>query len=589
MKGEMCVIPRSIIDDLIARCDIETLISSYVTLKRTGTNQKGLCPFHSERTPSFTVYPQTQSYYCFGCGAGGNAIDFIMRIENLDFRAAVEQLADRSGITLPAWDDRSGESRETGVSRKRVLAMNLEAAKFYRSMLFDEQIGSAGRAYFLERGLTGSTVKHFGLGYAPPSGNRTMQHLKSLGFGEEEIRQAYFCGKSERGYYDYFRGRVMFPIIDVSGNVIAFGGRVLDDTKPKYLNTSDTPAFKKSRNLFALNYAKNHCEDGFILCEGYMDVIALHAAGFENAVATLGTAITSEQARLLKKYADKVMISYDSDEAGQKAANRAISLLEEAGLEAKVIRIPDAKDPDEYIKKFGAEKFRQVLSGSQSKFDYMLSNTKAKYNLDIPEEKIKAIRETCRYIAGVYSRVEREIYITKTAEAYGIGRESIQHDVDAAIRQNKREAEKKRKGELVRITSGIGDRVNPDYAKRPKAARLEEDVLGMIFLKPEYAEMAVRDGLLTVDDFFTDLGKRLYGCVENAVKSEGFSMPMLSEVFTPDEVSRAYRMQAQRTELPDSEEIFLTYARELRNEVKTAASSFSLEELVAQKRNQNKG
>jgi len=583
------MIPRSIIDDLIARCDIETMISSYVTLKRTGTNQKGLCPFHSERTPSFTVYPQTQSYYCFGCGAGGNVIDFIMRIENLDFRAAVEQLADRSGISLPAWDDRNGERQDTGVSRKRVLAMNLEAAKFYRSMLFDEQIGSVGRAYFLERGLTGSTVKHFGLGYAPPSGNRTMQHLKSLGFGEEEIRQAYFCGKSERGYYDYFRGRVMFPIIDVSGNVIAFGGRVLDDTKPKYLNTSDTPAFKKSRNLFALNYAKNHCEDGFILCEGYMDVIALHAAGFENAIATLGTAITSEQARLLKKYADKVMISYDSDEAGQKAANRAISLLEEAGMEAKVIRIPDAKDPDEYIKKFGAEKFRQVLSGSQSKFDYMLTNTKAKYNLDLPEEKIKAIRETCRYIAGVYSRVEREIYITKTAEAYGIGRDSILHDVEAAIRQNRREAEKKRKGELVRITSGIGDRVNPDYAKRPKAARLEEDVLGMIFLKIEYAEMAVQTGLLTSEDFFTDLGRRLFGYVEEAVKGEGFSMPMLSEAFTQDEVSRAYRMQAQRTELPDSEETFLTYAKELRNEVKTAGSSLSLEELVAQKRNQNKG
>jgi len=583
------MIPRSIIDDLIARCDIETMISSYVTLKRTGTNQKGLCPFHSERTPSFTVYPQTQSYYCFGCGAGGNVIDFIMRIENLDFRAAVEQLADRSGISLPAWDDRNGERQDTGVSRKRVLAMNLEAAKFYRSMLFDEQIGSVGRAYFLERGLTGSTVKHFGLGYAPPSGNRTMQHLKSLGFGEEEIRQAYFCGKSERGYYDYFRGRVMFPIIDVSGNVIAFGGRVLDDTKPKYLNTSDTPAFKKSRNLFALNYAKNHCEDGFILCEGYMDVIALHAAGFENAIATLGTAITSEQARLLKKYADKVMISYDSDEAGQKAANRAISLLEEAGMEAKVIRIPDAKDPDEYIKKFGAEKFRQVLSGSQSKFDYMLTNTKAKYNLDLPEEKIKAIRETCRYIAGVYSRVEREIYITKTAEAYGIGRDSILHDVEAAIRQNRREAEKKRKGELVRITSGIGDRVNPDYAKRPKAARLEEDVLGMIFLKNEYAEMAVQTGLLTSEDFFTDLGRRLFGYVEEAVKGEGFSMPMLSEAFTQDEVSRAYRMQAQRTELPDSEETFLTYAKELRNEVKTAGSSLSLEELVAQKRNQNKG
>jgi len=582
------MIPRSVIDDLCARCDIETLISSYVTLKRTGTNQKGLCPFHSERTPSFTVYPQTQSYYCFGCGAGGNVIDFIMRIENLDFRAAVENLADRSGITLPAWDDKPG-AKETGVSRKRVLAMNLEAAKFYRSMLFDEQIGSAGRAYFLERGLTGSTVKHFGLGFAPPSGNQTMRHLKSLGFGEEEIREAYFCGKSERGYYDYFRGRVMFPIIDVSRNVIAFGGRVLDDTKPKYLNTSDTPAFKKSRNLFALNYARNHCEDGFILCEGYMDVIALHAAGFENAVATLGTAITSEQARLLKKYADKVMISYDSDEAGQKAANRAINLLEEAGLEAKVIRIPDAKDPDEYIKKFGAEKFRQVLSGSQSKFDYMLSGTKSKYNLEIPEEKIKAIREACKYIAGVYSRVEREIYISKTAETFAVGRDSILHDVESAIRQNKREAEKKRKGELVRITSGIGDRVNPDYAKRPKAARLEEEVLGMLFFKPEYAEKAVREELLSENDFFTDLGKRFWGFVENAVRGEGFSMPMLSEVFSQDEVSRAYRMQAQRAELPDSDEIFRTYAAELRNEVKTAASSVSLEELVAQKRNQNKG
>ena len=582
------MIPRAVIDDLCARCDIETLISSYVTLKRAGNNQKGLCPFHSERTPSFTVYPQTQSYYCFGCGAGGNAIDFLMRIENLDFRSAVEQLAERVGVSLPGWDEKPGE-REVGVSRKRVLAMNLEAARFYRAMLFDEQIGSAGRAYFIERGLSGSTVKHFGLGYAPPYGNRTMAHLKSLGFTEEEIRTAYFCGKSERGYYDYFRGRVMFPIIDVTGSVIAFGGRVLDDTKPKYLNTSDTPAFKKSRNLFALNYAKDHAEDGLVLCEGYMDVIALHAAGFQNAVATLGTAITSEQARLMKKYTNKVMISYDSDEAGQKAAERAIRLLEEAGLEAKVIRIPDAKDPDEYIKKFGAEKFRQVLSGSQSKFEYMLSGIREKYDLNAPEEKVKAVREVCRIIAAVYSRVERDIYVAKTAESFGVARESIQHDVDVIIRQNKREYEKKRKGELVRTTAGLGDRVNPDYAKRPKAARLEEDVLGMIFTKSEYAAMAVTDGLLTEDDFFTDLGKRYYRFIEASVKADGFSMPMLSEAFSQDEVSRAYRMQNQRADLPDSAEIFRTYATQLRSEVKTAASSLSLEELVAYKRNQNKG
>lgn len=582
------MIPRAVIDDLCARCDIETLISSYVTLKRAGNNQKGLCPFHSERTPSFTVYPQTQSYYCFGCGAGGNAIDFLMRIENLDFRAAVEQLAERVGVTLPDWNDKAGD-RDVGVSRKRVLAMNLEAARFYRTMLFDEQIGSAGRAYFMERGLSSSTVKHFGLGYAPPYGNRTMAHLKSLGFTEEEIRTAYFCGKSERGYYDYFRGRVMFPIIDVTGNVIAFGGRVLDDTKPKYLNTSDTPAFKKSRNLFALNYAKDHAEDGLILCEGYMDVIALHAAGFTNAVATLGTAITSEQARLMKKYTNKVMISYDSDEAGQKAADRAIRLLEEAGLEAKVIRIPDAKDPDEYIKKFGAEKFKQVLSGSQSKFEYMLSGIREKYNLESPEEKVKAVREVCRSIAAVYSRVERDIYVAKTAESFGVARESIQHDVDAIIRQNKREYEKKRKGELVRTTTGLGDRVNPDYAKRPKAARLEEDVLGMIFTKPEYAVLAENENLLSPEDFFTELGKRYYHFIEETVQADGFSMSMLSEAFTPDEVSRAYRIQNQRADLPDSAEIFRTYAGQLRSEVRTAVSSLSLEELVTYKRNQNKG
>ena len=293
------MIPSSVIEDIRARCDIETIIQSYVTLRKTGTNEKGLCPFHSERTPSFTVYPATQSFYCFGCGAGGDVITFIMKIENLDYRGAVEFLAEKAGIALPAWD--GSELVKEGVSRKRILEMNLEAARFYRSMLFDEKIGAPGREYFFEkRGLSPATIRHFGLGYAPPYGSMTLQYMKSRGFTEEELREGYFCGKNERGYYDYFRGRVMYPIIDVSGNVIAFGGRVLGDEKPKYLNTSDTPAFKKSRNLFALNYAKNHCENGFILCEGYMDVIALHAAGFENAVAGLGTAFGDEQARILK-------------------------------------------------------------------------------------------------------------------------------------------------------------------------------------------------------------------------------------------------------------------------------------------------
>ncbi|MGN1347231.1 MAG: DNA primase, partial [Eubacteriales bacterium] len=382
------MIPASVIEDIRYRCDIESVISSYVSLKRAGSNLKGLCPFHSEKTPSFTVYPETQSFYCFGCGAGGDVITFVMRTENLDYVAAVETLAKRAGITLPEFGERQ---RSDGVTRTRVLQMNLEAAKFYRSMLFDENEGAAGRRYFVDRGLSMAAIKRFGLGYSPPSGNRMLAHLTSLGFRTEEIQTAYFAGKNERGYYDYFRGRVMFPIIDVSGNVIAFGGRVLDDSKPKYLNTSDTPAFKKSRNLFALNYAKNTDAGYFILCEGYMDVIALHDAGFGMAVATLGTALTEEQARTIKKYTGRVILSYDSDEAGQKATARAIELLEKAGLETKVLHMEGAKDPDEYIKKFGKEKFRSLIEESRSKFDYVLENTAAKYDLSNDAEKIRAL------------------------------------------------------------------------------------------------------------------------------------------------------------------------------------------------------
>jgi len=576
------VIPKSVISDICVRNDIEAVISSYVTLKRAGVNRKGLCPFHSERTPSFTVYPDTQSFYCFGCGAGGDVISFLMRIENLDYRSAVEQLAQRTGVALPDWDD--GDKKENTIGRKRVLEMNLEAAKFYRNMLFDEVIGSPGRAYLQNRGLSGSIVKHFGLGFAP-SGNRLMQHMMRLGFREEELHAAYFCGKSDRGNYDYFRNRVMFPIIDVSGNVIAFGGRVLDDAKPKYLNTSDTPAFKKSKNLFALNYAKNHCKDGFILCEGYMDVIALHSAGFENAIATLGTAITAEQARMLKRYADRIYISYDSDAAGQNAANRAIRLLEEVGFEAKIIKIPDAKDPDEYIKKYGAERFKQIIKGSLSKFDYLLSNLTDKYNLEVPEEKIGALKEVCRAIASVYSSVERDIYVERTATFFALDVKSIQHDVQAVIRSNQRESEKKRKGELIRVTSGIGDVVNPDFAKKPKAARIEEDLLGMLFLHNEYATLCDRENILKEEDFFTDLGKRLFGYLMKAEQAGGFSMAMLGEHFTQEEVARANRMMVQRRELPGNDETtFRIYADTLRQEKNMVGDAMSLEDLIAAKR-----
>ena len=575
------MIPANVIEDIRYRCDIESVISSYVSLKRAGSNLKGLCPFHSEKTPSFTVYPETQSFYCFGCGAGGDVISFVMRTENLDYVAAVETLAKRAGITLPEFGDKS---RDDGVTRTRVLQMNLEAAKFYRKMLYDDNVGAAGRRYFVDRGLSMMAIKRFGLGYSPPSGNQMLKHLTSLGFKPHEIQTAYFAGKSERGYYDYFRGRVMFPIIDVSGNVIAFGGRVLDDTKPKYLNTSDTPAFKKSRNLFALNYAKNTDADYMILCEGYMDVIALHDAGFGMAVATLGTALTDDQARTLKKYTGKVVISYDSDEAGQKATARAIDLLEKAGLETKVLHMEGAKDPDEYIKKFGKEKFRALIEESRSKFDYVLANTAQKYDLANDAEKIRAVSEICTYIAGIHSSVERDIYIDRAAKSYEVDRRSLENDVNARMRRLAKENDKTRRGELIRVTSGISDRVNPDYAKQPKAARIEESLLGILFIHPEYLPRLVDGYPLSADDFTTALGKRLFEKVKEA--EEHFSLGLLGEEFTLEEVSRASEMIAARNELSDnSEATYGTFVRSLRREKqKTENSSDSLEDFLRRKR-----
>ncbi len=314
-------ITRNIIEEIIQRNDISDVVGSYVKLQRAGSNSKGLCPFHSEKTPSFTVFPATASFYCFGCGAGGDVITFIMKAENLDYPGAVEFLANRAGIRIPVVND---ITQREEIPRKRVYEINLEAAKFFRKCLNDPSIGGEGLRYLTEvRRLSQTTIKHFGLGFAPNSFSMLRDYMRSLGYTYEELKECYLLGKNETTgkYHDLFRNRVMFPIIDTSGNIIAFGGRVMDDSKPKYLNSSDTPGFKKSRNLFALNIAKGFCSESMILCEGYMDVIALHAAGFENAVATLGTAITSEQARIMARYTKKVIISYDSDEAGQKAAD----------------------------------------------------------------------------------------------------------------------------------------------------------------------------------------------------------------------------------------------------------------------------
>lgn len=543
------MIPQEVISEIKFRNPIEDVIGSYVTLKRGGSTMKGLCPFHSEKTPSFTVFPATQDFHCFGCGAGGDVISFVMRMENLEYVEAIRTLAKRSGVTIP--EDEKKENR--GTSRARVLEMNTAAAKYFHACLADEQLGAPGREYFTKRQLSQATIRHFGLGYAPADFTGLYKHLRAAGYRDEEIIAANLGARSQKTgtVYDVFRGRVMFPIIDVSGNVVAFGGRVLDDSQPKYLNTSDTPAFRKSRNLFALNFARKHCEERLILCEGYMDVIALHAAGFENAVATLGTAITPEHARIFKRYSPKCVISYDADAAGQRAADTAFRLLEEAGVEVRLLKVYDAKDPDEFIKKFGAEAFARLLGEARSRFDFKLTGVLQKYNVSDPGEKVKAISEISSYVAGIYSAVEREIYVGRISEVFSVNRENVQHDIDVLIKRRAAAEKKKHTSDLITQTSGIGDRVNPDFAKTPKLARLEETVLGLILLRKEYIKEAGRLGL-SADSFGTDLGKRLFSFIGETSEIGEFDFGMLNESFTPEEVSRASAMLCERKKLADN-------------------------------------
>lgn len=585
------MIPADVIEDLKFRNNIEDVIGSYIPLKRAGSNLKACCPFHSEKTPSFTVYTgEGGHFYCYGCGAGGDVVSFIMRMENLDYVPALQFLADRCGMTLP--DDE--KTRPDGVTRTRVLQMNLAAAKFFREQL-SAPAGESGRTYLTARGLSGSVVKRFGLGFAPDSFHALRDHLRSAGFTEEEMTEGYLCQRSRRdtkNIYDCFRGRVMFPIIDVAGNVIAFGGRVLGDGQPKYLNSADTPAFKKSKNLFALNYAKNHASDGLILCEGYMDVIALHAAGFQNAVATLGTAITPEQARLMKKYTDKVVISYDSDEAGQRAADKALRLLDAAGIDARVLSIPGAKDPDEYIKRYGSQSFSKVLSGSKAPFDYKIEKTLQKFDITKPEEKVRAARSLCEAIAALPSKVERDIYAERMAQTLDLDVKSIKMEAEGIIKRKNAAHKKERRQQILRQTSGTSNRINPDQARELTSASLENIVLGMMLAFPEYIDKVYREQLLSEADFFTSLNKRLFEQILSCHQAGGFDVAMLSETFSQDEVSAAMSYASARRKLSDNGvAVFMDAVGKLRQEAariqeKKAGTEDDLAALITRRRNE---
>ena len=586
------MISKETVEQVLMRNDIETLIGGYVSLKRAGSNLKGLCPFHSEKSPSFTVYPADNSFYCFGCGVGGNAITFIRKRENLDYPDAIEFLANRAGITIVR-DEGKGYQSVPKFDRAKMFRMNADAAKYFHAcLLADNPDSKAALSYFVnDRRLSMATIKHFGLGYAPNSFDAFSKYMLSRGYTYDELVAGFLCGKSEKGtYYDAFRNRVMFPIIDVTGNVIAFGGRVMDDSKPKYKNSSDTPVFKKSRNLFALNFARLACEESLILCEGYMDVIALHSAGFTNAVATLGTAITSEQARMMSRYTKKIIISYDADEAGRKAADRAITMLAEVGLDVTILRIPGAKDPDEYIKTYGADKFRAVLNGSKNRFEYHMESILAKYDITLPQDKVKALHESEKLISETYSSAERDIYIRIVATKFEVSPQSIKTDVDSLVGKSARQRKKEESEKVKQDAVGYSDRVNPDFIKAPAAAKNEESLLGLLQLFPEHRRAVFEGKLISEEDFFTDLGKRVFNWIGEAYRIGG-ELPDPNESFSPDEVGRIIKMKISRMQLTDNgERVLYDCIDALKKSVSKKTSSQTntyegLNAILAKKRN----
>ena len=531
------MLPDSFIQELIAKNDIESVVSSYVALKRRGRNLVGLCPFHGEKTPSFNLYPETASFYCFGCGAGGDVITFIKRIENLSYIDAVKFLADRVGMTMPehSFDDTVSKQRV------RILEANREAARLYHKCLYTAE-GREALDYYHRRGYTDATIRHFGLGYAPQSFNFLRDELRKKGYHDEELRAAWLCGKSQKGsIYDLFRNRVMIPIIDVRGNVIAFGGRVLDDSKPKYLNSGDTPVFKKTNNLFALNFAKQGNHQQLILCEGYMDVIALHQAGFTNAVAALGTSFTAEHARLMSRYTDEAILIFDADEAGRKGAQRAIGLLRDVGIRIRLVTIPDGKDPDEFIKKNGAEHFKLLIDRSANDVEYRLVELGKRHLLNTSDGKVNYLKEVADFLAGLSDPLEREVYATRVATDLGVSKDNLLMQVSNRLRSRKKQQQERQISQIVRQSETAIKKVNPDAATAVRAASAEEALLGLLILNPDY--VGVVEPILPASMMVTAFNRRVYEWLLDRVHSgKMVELSYLAEEYDADEMAYISRM-----------------------------------------------
>lgn len=553
--------PDGFLDELIARNDITDVVGNYVSLtKRSGSNQFGLCPFHSEKTPSFSVSSDKQIYHCFGCGKGGSVINFIMEMEGLSFRDAVEFLAKRAGMEMP--DDGTSEQQKN--KRARLLSLNKDAARFFHDCLTGPE-GKTAVAYIQKRGITKAYVTKFGLGAAPDSWNSLLNAMIARGYSYQELFEAGLCKRSAKkdSFYDTFRNRLMFPVIDVRGSVLGFSGRALGENEPKYLNSPDTPVFNKSRNLFGINLAKKTKAEQFILCEGNIDVVSLHQAGFDSAVASLGTALTPDQARLISRYSQNVVIAYDGDEAGIKAAQRAIGIFETVGLSVRVLRITGAKDPDEYIKAYGAEAFSHLLDGSPDRLDYQLSQIKSAFNLNEDRDKIDYLSKATDFLAGLSNSVEREIYAARISDETGVSKEAVLIETRKKAHSIAGKEKKKREADLLRP---IQARQPADHAIRYQnifSATAEEGVIRLLLLDPSLVDIASK---LNENEFSSPfLKKTFHILIDKITSGSDISAASLCANLDPSEAQHITSILQKPENISDGKQSMADYVKKIQN------------------------
>ena len=548
----------SFLQELKMKTDIEDVISTYVTLKRRGATLVGLCPFHNEKTPSFTVYPATQSFYCFGCGAGGDAITFLKKIENLDYLDAVKTLAQRAGLQMP----QEGFDDSLSKRRRRILEMNREAARFYHSVLLSPE-GKVGYDYYIGRALSAATINHFGLGFAPNQWDALLKHMRAKGYQPAELVDAGLARKGQKGYYDNFRNRVMTPIIYVRGNVIAFGGRVLDDSKPKYINTGDTLVYKKTNELFALNFAKDSKEDALILCEGYMDVIAMHQAGFTNAVAGCGTALTTEQVRLISRYAKEVILTYDADEAGQKALQKAMTLFDQTDVKVRIPALVGGKDPDEIIRTYGRDKFKGMLEGASNETEFRLLALRRQYNLATTQGKIDFIGGALQILATL-PPVEQDLYVSRLSEELGVERQNMKVQLQDLVARQGNRREKREFKRIVQENMRKTARETMATDASLRKLRAEDRLISLLLRYPDCSRLCKDfDPQWLTPGFAQRVFTLILQRLENG---DGTELMDLRDRLTDDEMGRLSGIIARGGESADAKQEFSDCLQTIRAE-----------------------